>query len=146
MITFILWSSYLSSFWYGFHLIIFISKELVDSFSLNILGLMTSLRIANPDGRSATLNSLLFDVENYFMWFFFMSRYFYLGFGIDFFWKDWLNHCEAHILFFEWTIHLRHFQSVKQISIFLYDFDSKLMASFYSLSPLIRKVLFLSFM
>ena len=45
----------------------FISKELVDSFSLNILGLMTSLRIANPDGRSATLNSLLFDVENYFM-------------------------------------------------------------------------------
>jgi len=41
----------------------FISKELVDSFSLNILGLMTSLRVANPDGRSATLNLLSIDVE-----------------------------------------------------------------------------------
>ena len=41
----------------------FILKELVDSFSLNILGLMTSLRIVNPDGRSATLNLLFIDVE-----------------------------------------------------------------------------------
>ena len=41
----------------------FISKELVDSFSLNIMGLMISLRIANPVGGSATLSLLYKDVE-----------------------------------------------------------------------------------
>ena len=34
----------------------FISKELVDTFSLDVLCLMTSLRIANPVGGSATPN------------------------------------------------------------------------------------------
>ena len=112
----------------------FISKELVNSFSLNILGLMTSLRAANPDCWSATLNLLPIDVEIILCDF--SSRVdFYLGFGIDFC-KDWLNRFEAHILFFVWTIHLRHFLSVKQISICSWDSDFKfLKASFYSLSP-----------
>ena len=34
----------------------FISKELIDTFSLDVLCLMTSLRIANPVGGSTALN------------------------------------------------------------------------------------------
>ena len=41
----------------------FISKELVDTFSLDVLCLMTSLRIANPVGASATISLLCKDVE-----------------------------------------------------------------------------------
>ena len=41
----------------------FISKELVDTISLDVLCLMTSLRIANPVGGSATISLLCKDVE-----------------------------------------------------------------------------------
>ena len=83
LITFVLWFSFSSSFLYGFHLTILYQKNLWFFFFKNILGLMSSLRIANPDGRSATLNLLLFDVENYFICFFFPSQYFYWGSRID---------------------------------------------------------------
>ena len=45
----------------------FISKELVDALSLNIMGLMTSLRIANPVGGSTTLSLLCENVNIFFM-------------------------------------------------------------------------------
>ena len=124
----------------------FISKELVDSFSLNILGLMTSLRIVNPDGRSATLNLLLFRCRDCFMRLFFPSRYFYLGFGIDFFERIGLIIVKPISYFSSGLFIFDIFNLLRRFLFFLYDFDSNLMASFYSLSPLIRKVLFLSFM
>ena len=79
----------------------FISKELVDTFSLDVLCLMTSLRITNPIGGSATISLLCKDVEIILCDFPFLADLHvmrYLGFGIDFC-KDWLNRCEAHILF-----------------------------------------------
>ena len=58
----------------------------------------------------------------------------YIGFGMILC-MDWLNRYEAHILCPERTIHLRHAQSVKQISIDLKDSNSSLVASLYSLNP-----------
>ena len=93
----------------------FISKELVDTFSLDVLCLMTSLRIANPVGGSATISLLCKDVEIILCDFSFRADLHvmrYLGFGMIL-GMDWLNHYEAHILCPERTIHLRHPQSVK---------------------------------
>lgn len=115
----------------------FISKELVDTFSLSVVALMTSLRIANPVGGSATLSLLCKDVEIIFGDFPFLADLHvmrYLGFGMIL-GMDWLNHYEAHILCPERTIYLRHPQSIKQISIILKDSDSTLSASLYSLNP-----------
>ena len=58
----------------------------------------------------------------------------YLGFGMIL-GMDWLNRYEAQILCPERTIHLRHPQSVKQLSIDLKDSDSSVVASLYSLNP-----------
>lgn len=66
----------------------FVSKELVDSFSLNILGLKTSLGIANLVGGSATPNLFCFDVEIILCDFSFRAELHvmrYLGFGVDFY-------------------------------------------------------------
>ena len=63
----------------------FISKELVDSFSLKIfLGLMSSLRVVNPDGRSATLNLLSIDVETILCGFSFRADIFALASELTF--------------------------------------------------------------
>ena len=84
---------------------------------------MTSLKIANPVGGSATLSLLCKYVEIIFCDLSFLADLHvmrYLGFGIIL-GMDWLNRYQAHILCPERTIHLRHPQSVKQISIDLKD-------------------------
>ena len=98
---------------------------------------MTSLRLANQVGGSATISLLCKDVEIILCDYSFRADLHvmrYLGFGMIL-GMDWLNHYEAHILCPERTIHLRHPQSVKQISIILKDSDSSLTASLYSLNP-----------
>ena len=85
------------------------------------MGLMTSLRIANPVGGSATLGLLCENVEIILCDYSFRADLHvmrYLGLEIDFLGKDWLNYYEAHIPCPMWTILLRHFQSVKQVSVF----------------------------
>ena len=86
----------------------FISKELVYALSLNVIGLMTSLRIANPVGGSATLSLLCKDVEIILCDYAFRAGLHvmrYLGFGMIL-GMDWLNCYEAQILRPERTIHL----------------------------------------
>ena len=109
----------------------FISKELVDTFSLDVLCLMTSLRIANLVGGSATINLLCKDAEIILCDFSFRADLHvmrYLGFGMIL-GMDWLNRYEAHILCHVRTIYLQHPQSVNQISIVLKDSDSTSAAS-----------------
>ena len=98
---------------------------------------MTSLRIANPVGRSATLGLLCKDVEIILCDYAFQADLhvmLYLGFRMIL-GMDWLNRYEAHILYPERTIYLRHPQSVKYISLVLKDSDSNSRASLYSLNP-----------
>ena len=77
---------------------------------MDVLCLMTSLRIANPVGGSATISLLCKDVEIILCDFPFLADLHvmrYLGFGMIL-GMDWLNRYEAHILCPERTIHLRH--------------------------------------
>ena len=88
----------------------FMSKELVDTFSLSVIALMTSLRIANPVGGSATISLLCKDVEIILCDFSFRADLHvmcYLGFRMIL-GMDWLNRYEAQILCPERTLYLKH--------------------------------------
>ena len=110
----------------------FYQKNLMILSLLIFMGLMTSLRIANAVGGSATLNLLFIDVEIILCDFSFRAN-FYLCFGMDFC-KDWLNYYEA-ISFVPCGLFIFNiFNLLSRFLFFLCDFDSNLMALFYSLS------------
>ena len=80
----------------------------MDIFSLNVTGLITSLKVSNPVGGSATLSLLCEEVEIILCDRTFLANLHvmrYLGFGIIL-GMDWLNRYEAHILCPERTVYL----------------------------------------
>ena len=116
----------------------FISKELVDTFSLNIMTLMTSLRIVNSIDGSATLSLLCKNVEIILCDYSFRADLHvmrYLGFGIDFWERIGLIIIKPISYVLRGLSIFDILNLLSRFLIFLNDFDSNLMASFYSLNP-----------
>lgn len=112
----------------------FVSKKLVDDLSLDVSCMVTSLRIANPIGGSATLSLLCDDVEIVLCGFSFHANMHVIScLGFDMILgMDWLVRYDARIICSERILYLRHPDSPTQLSLILRDVDNSEMA-FYSL-------------
>ena len=108
----------------------FVSKKLVDDLSLDVSCMVTSLRIANPIGGSATLGLLCDDVEIVLCGFSFRANLHvisYLGFDMIL-GMDWLVRYDARIICSERILYLRHPDSSTQLSLVLRNVDNSKVA------------------